>query len=382
MIESKIFKKVIFLAIVMNSLSSSIIHSIKEKEEHFINVYNGKFIITFFYNKNKCKNMDLLNQIVGYLNSNDYIKQNSIVIEKIDYGEIEFFKQHYELEKNIQFELFIRNKRNIFHDFADLFEEGNFEKLKNAVNKFLKERIDKIAIQVNNLNDVLRNLKKNNLIGLYLGEKSNNYENFVILAQKHPDFNFFFNFNKETKKKIFNFFSKDKFLNNDLFIILRDKSLINEFDNKEIIIYDFESSDLNFDFFFGMEKNPKLRVDNHKNNISDIFSKNHMAMVFLISSKTNDEKITIFKDSIKKLPKKFIFTYVSIEKEESLGYIQLFLMNKLNFESDNLYLIYSFNQNLKIEKMKKEFNQTNIINFANSFLLGRGLNYSNKKKEL
>ena len=370
MFKSLLVKKIIFLIITIKTISSSIIHLIKEKEEHFINVYSEKYIIALFYNKNSCEDVDFLNEIINNLIKNDYIKEKSILIEKIDYGNISFFENHYELEKKTHFELFIRNKRNIFNDFDILFKERNLEKILNGITNFLKDKIERVAIEINNLSDLLRLIKKNKLIGLYLGEKNYNYDKFINLAQQHHDFKFFFNFNKKTKKKIFYFLSEKKFSEKDVFLILRDNSLLNDFDEEEIIKYEFKKkSGLDLEFFFEMEKNPKLRLENHKENIKKIFSKKNVAMVFLISSKTNKENINIFKKSIKKLPKKFIFTYVSIEKDEAIGYIQLFLMNGISYEQDSLYLIYSLSRNkLQIDKMTDSFNEKNIVKFANTFL--------------
>ena len=79
-------------------------------------------------------------------------------------------------------------------------------------------------------------MNENKIISVYLGNQDKNYEKYYKLAKKNLDFTFLYSFSADMKKKLFSVYSFDgSEPSDDVMVILRHKSLINEYDPFEIV---------------------------------------------------------------------------------------------------------------------------------------------------
>lgn len=358
---------IIFFILNLINLSKEL-EEIKNQEEHFKNIFSKDYLVAFLYNKKTFENFSFLKEIIDEIKNDYYLEKKMINLELIDFGDLPFFKNHFKLEEKSYFQIFIKNQRRNFDKFDNLLKKGDKKLIKKEILEFLKFYLDNIINEIRDFENLLKILKAKKIISIYLGEPNNHFYKYYTLAQKNLDYNFFFSHEKKIKKKIFEYFSKIE-NSNDNFVILRDDTLIDEFDNQKLVYFSDFKNDFRIKRFFNSEIHPKLRLNNyHKTNIPDLYLKNQMIFIFFENEK-EEEKKKKFLNSIKKMPKEFIFTYINLDKKESSSYLQLLMENGVRFNKGNLFIFSILpSLNINIEQFKGDFNENSIIEFGKNFL--------------
>jgi hypothetical protein len=375
---------VLILLLKVSYSSIDQIQTIEIHDAHFVNVYSNKNVAVFFFDEEQCKDFEMLSKIIKRLSEKKVVTENSIIIEMIDLKKNPFFLSHYELDNKTHFELFINNKRYVFDSFDQLFQKESFENILNSIENFLQNKLQKNVVGIESFEDIFYHLKKKGILGIYLGSENESWKMVKKLADMNHEFLFLFTFNNDIIKKIKEYYEVNSD-SNDIFAFLRSEENLDEFDNKKMVTFDRFSNFLKLNFFFKMEKYPKLRINEfHSDNIKRIYSENEVVILYITSLKTDSENLDIFRNSVKKISKNYIFSYLFLEDSQDLGvYMNMFRMNNTSLESESVYLLFlSPNRKFTIQKMDNQFKEENIVRFANDFLSKNPFMFHMDKQDL
>ena len=133
-------------------------------------------------------------------------------------------------------------------------------------------------------------LHEHNIIGLFVGERNKQFKTFFQLARNNIDFNFYHSFNKDILKDLEIKFNKKISLNS--FSIIRHDTLLDDFDNSQIIVFD-KINELNeLKKFFEFERHPKLRDSTfYSETLQDILWKDHKVLLYVKDRKVNEKNL-------------------------------------------------------------------------------------------
>lgn len=93
------------------------------------------------------------------------------------------------------------------------------------------------------------------------------------------------------------------------FVILRDESLVNEFDKSRLTKFDNFHSVYQLEKFFEFERYPKLRDCSwNSKNVDEIFYKRQFMLVFIPKEEEEPEKDWEFEKAVQYLPKRMIYS--------------------------------------------------------------------------
>lgn len=301
----------------------------------------------------------------------NFEKEELLINEKVDLIFIDivktpFYKKFYDLvdDKNFLY-FFIGNNLSIFENFDHLVNKNNFYE---KTYEFVSETINSVLKKIDNFDLLEKEIKEKNIIGIYLGD-SDDFEIFQNFSTKNFGFSFFYSFDKELKQKIFKKYSPSKIIpEKNSFIIIRSEKLINEFDNKKLVIFTDLKKEYYLKQFFNFEKKPKFQNCQSSNKIIDSIFYNSEVLLLQINSKIeNSLKIKEFEKAIKKLPKKLNFSICNIEDENTNHYLQLFLRSGVSFNPEMVYIIYiSPSRNVKILQFA-DLVDYKIVDFVHEF---------------
>lgn len=358
-------KKIMFLIFLFSSINANQAkwEEFNSQDGFFHRLYNKNFVIVLFLkNNNSCENCEnpILKSLKFFEEEKDIIN-NEIDLIYIDVDKVNFFKSHYDLEDKNYFCFFIGKKLIKFEDFN---QQIGKESLGFSSLSFIKDNLNKVLKKIDSVQNLFQELKKKKILGIYLGEENNNFFKYKVLTKANFGFYFYYSFDKKLKKELLKNENKEK----DLFLMLRDDDILNEFDPYSIKFFERFDSNYELKRFFEFEKNNKLRKCSEANKIvEDLFLKNHVLLLYLTDEK-NKKNMEGFKAGVKMLPKIFSFSYCNIEDENVNNFLKLFVMNNEAFKSEMVYIInVSPARKIQIKSLNKELNGKNIFDFSLDF---------------
>lgn len=334
----------------------------KSQNGFFPRLYNKTYVIVLFLNNKSCPECkDSILKKLKFFEKEEEIIKNNIDLIFIDTHKVEFFKNHYDLEEKNYFFFFIGKRLVKFNDFNNNIKNNNLDQ--NCLN-FIKDNLNKVLKKIEGIDNLFKELKEKKIMGIYLGEENKNFFKYKVLTKANFGFYFYYSFDKQFKQDLLKKENKEK----DLFLMLRDKENINEFDPYSIKFFEKFESTHKLKQFFEFEKNNKLRECSEANKIvQDLFLKNHVLILYLKDGE-NKKNMESFKNGIKMLPKIFSFSYCDIKDENVNNFLKLFLMKNEVFNSEMIYIInVTPGRKIQIKGLNRELNDKNIFDFALDF---------------
>lgn len=325
----------------------------KKKNEKIISV----IIFTNFQEK---ENVDLFEKKIKKLQEKKIIQEKNIGLYIIDYHKDDFFKDHFDLENGNYLNLFIHNKKFDLFEFDEIFHS---DEILVKINEFIEERVNSVIPVLETMSDFERVLGDKKIVGVYLGEKNNDFNNIYNLALEFfLEFDFFFSEERKLKKKIFERYNK-KIQKKNLFVIIRHKSLLTNFDSEPLIFFSsFEKKKLK-DFLI-YEKSSKLQNCKKTSYMHDLIHLNKKIIFYYEKNPLEKKKEKIFEKFLLQMPKKFIFTKC---KKNDLFSKNSFLAPTKNDLKKSLQIVYYQNGKIHYKYMNRDFNVENINSFVFNF---------------
>ena len=348
--------------------------AINKQSDHFRNLNSFNYVLAIFVNSSKSPQLvSELAKPLEKLEDSKIIKDNKVLIELIDTSNIPFFNKHYKLEGKNGAKLFIRNQMIDYDGFDNEVNEMIKQTLIEydlpvKLLTFVDSGIKGISHEIRDLEHFRGLMNSKRILGYFCCSDDNNFEQYFKVASKNIDFTFVHTFDDNLNRAIFKEISTDKPPKSPFFSIIRHEDLLNEFDKNKIVTFtDF--SEKNLTEFIEFERFDKLRDPSTGNSIlKRMFSKAQPLLLYIKANADNSENFDIFRESVKSLPKRFIYSYTDLESENMGPFLQLFMMADKMMSPDTLSIVWvSPDRKVRIESYNGALEKDRIIEFVFKF---------------
>jgi hypothetical protein len=356
---------------------------ISSQNEFFTKTNESDFLLTGFYHSKRCPNCEeKLSKLFNAFSKLEIVRTHQISLMLVDLFAVPFLKEHYSFEFDNNLIFFVRNQLNIFKEANELVlksvdSENDERILLEKSQSFVTKRIAQIVnhvFRMTNFNNILKDKK---IIGLLIGGTEQELVQFVKFALLHPDFNFYYIFEKSLIDELFKVYQKTRSSNSSIFAIARDQSLIDEFDTDPFIITDGLNDRQTLNRFFDSERYPKFRHENLVHSTTfNLFANQDKILLYVGYDSSKTKNFEEFKKAVKVLPKRLTYTYTFANTQGMGYYMHLFMMAGMTVTVETVYLVHILkSRNIEVITMSKSLTKANIVNFVFEF-------YENQKVSL
>lgn len=202
-----------------------------------------------------------------------------------------------------------------------------------------------------------------------MGQEDYFLKSFKEFSLSHVDFDFFYTTDPELSNIIFANMVHERKPDYDILAIMRSPEALTEFDTNSFVYINPNLNQQLTEVFFTYERYPKLRDESYADEIAmKIFHQNELLVVYIEPKDTAESNLSVFKEAIKALPKRFIYSFVKVDSMKFGSYMQYFLMSNANMEPDKVYIVYrSLPANIKVEAINGPMTPENVQNFVYDF---------------
>lgn len=365
------FSNFLIASLMINfSLAHEVLHLTSEKQYFEAGHQNKHFIAGLYNSEGNSDAEKVIDDMFGQFSHDPTFIEHDLRFAKIDFKDINIVITHYTIIGNSALYYYAGNQLQEFKEFGtmvDDFTSGKINKnqLFEKTHQFLSEKLERISKVIKSEQEFEEAVSKHKMIGVYFGDgKNENEKKFDTLALLHINFNFFKIRDQELSNKIY--FSKTgKTLDKqELIAIVRDRSLVNELDQKQISEMDANKSEESYRFFYIYEKYPKLIKDDDGHHIfMDIMHKKAKLLLFTYKETSLKENQTAFLNAVKRLNKGMIYALADIHSSISANFMQIFLNSeeKFQMEADRMYFIRGLGHKFEIFEAPLSENLSELI---------------------
>ena len=336
------------LALLLAATTS--ISQLHTQDEYFQATFDNKYLLTIIYDSKKSQfAKKLIDRLLNDLVIVDFIKDRQIALASTDMAEITMLREHYTIKGNFGFFFYINNQLQRFEDFNDLADDFLNQKLLYAdlieeSTKFLRDRIGRVNAPLRSVDDFNAAVGKHKIIGVYLGKLSGFfYDQYADFASKHIDFNFYHAANNHVADQIYQLTKKvPRPQDQDLFAIVRHPVLIDEIDTQHLVSIDAHRLLEDYRAFFEYERFPKLRDENHGDDIFfRLYNHNQKLVLYVYNNETSMEDLNQFKKAVYLMPRIFMFAHVNSASAKFGSFMQMFIHAGQNPTDNRVYIFHT-----------------------------------------
>ena len=360
---------------MLASPSFSIVHP-RTQDDYFNLAYQHKhFVSCFFDSKKSSFGKKLAERLLTDVASLDFIKAKNFELAATDFEDIPMIQGHYDIPGNFAFFYYLNNRLQRFDTFSQLAEDFLAQKilytdLLEMVSNFLKSKVERINAPISSMEQFNHVLATHKIIAVFLGKTEGFFfDQFTEFAEKNVHFNFYHAKDTFIADQIY--FQKAQVprpQNEDLFAIIRDKSLIDELDTKELVAIDAKRLLDEYNLFFEFEQFPKLRDPFHGDDIFfRLYNMNEKLILYVYSDETSHEQLNQFKKSVYMLPKAFIFSYVNQNHAKWGSYMQMFIHGGQTPTPNRVYIIHTHGGKMFVQMIPAEVVAEKIVEGVHRF---------------
>lgn len=188
----------------------------------------------------------------------------------------------------------------------------------------------------------------------------------------NKDIDFHHSFEASLKMKIFRMFSSYKISKrDDVLVVIRSDKLLDGHVETDKLYYTKNIFSKHFTKeFLDYELYPKIRAPKYNDhNLQVLFSNIHSSMlIYITDENTTDDDVVHFKDGVKKLPRKMIFTISDSRTKEFSTYLSLFKIAGEEWEGNTVYGVHvNEDKTVTIDKLEDRVSEVNIVNFTMAY---------------
>ena len=339
---------------------------------HFTNTYKEPYVLMIAYNNDTHPGVE--KEIKGALESlkdSEFVQEHGIILEWADCVQNEFWNKHYDLEGRNGLRFFIKNQMTIMPEFNEkvqkmLNREWTPEELKDSVLDLMRREIDDLVRPVSSLNELKQRAQNEQVVVLYMGDKSQNYDRYFQFARKNSDATFLYNFELSFKQEVFKMMSGLVVPKGDVFAIVKSEDMLDSFNPLQVVWLESFDSEAEMSTFFEHERYPKLRDDSFGNMIvKKLFFKHQILVLYAYKETANPQNRAAYEEAVKVLPNKLIYGISDTESKDSASFLQLFMMSQQMLMPETLSLMYvTPGKKVRIESFRGEFRVNAIVDFV------------------
>lgn len=362
------------IAITLALGTSTCVLTAADQQEHFRITKTHPYVLTIFHNGKT--NQDLsehLLKAIELVEKTEVAATHGVVAEFVDTADVPFLDSHYKLEGRRAVKFFINNKMTNFDNFHNELDEmaANStleQELPLKLLMFVDLRLKKISEEVRDLDHFRNLLETNKTIGYFCGSEDDIYKQHFKVAAKNIDFKFAHTFNEAQNIIAMASLGSTPTPKCPFFAIIRHADALNEFDTNQIVTFsDFEEKPLTE--FIEFERFDRLRNPSTGSEIvKRMFAKAQPLLLYVQNDRSDLQHLSIYKEAVRALPKRFIYSHVDIDSENSTPFFQLFMMADKMMESDSLTILWvGLNRKVQLETFKGAFDKELIMEFVFKF---------------
>lgn len=344
------------------------------QRDHFKHISSAPFVLTVMINTSRNANaLELISKTEEQIKNHTTIQNRKVVVEIIDTAKTPFFDKHYKLDGKHSLRFFIKGQMIELHDF-----DATIEDLKDAaitktdlVSKlvgFVDEKINRISIELKNVEQLKSLLEADNVVGFFYGDDKQVFEKYHKVAMKNIDFIFTHTNDKSLADTVFYKYANKTAPGTPTFAIIRSASALNDLDTAALVEFtNFGEKALTE--FIEFERFAKLRDASAGSDIvKRIFHKFQPLLLYVGSEKTNPKNFAVFKQAVKSLPKKMVFANVEPDSPQSASFMQLFVMAGKNMAKEALNIVWlGPNRKIQVENYTVGLDKEAIVEFVAKF---------------
>jgi hypothetical protein len=357
----------ILTALAASTLALAFPHT---QDDFFRETFDNKyFAVVFFDAKRNQFGKKLVDRLLNDLVLADVIKEHDVKLAQADLSEITMLREHYDITGSFAFFFYINNQLQRFDGFSELAEDFLGQKLLYAdlledTTKFIKGRLGRINAPLRSMEEFQQTLKTHKIIGVYLGKTQGFFfDQFTEFAGRHQAFNFFHAANHFVADQIYQgAVGLPRPQEQDLFAIVRDKSLLDEIDTKQLVSIDAHRLLEDYTTFFEYERFPKLRDLSHGNDIFfRLYNANQKLVVYLYNNETALEELNQFKKAVYLLPRIFMFAHANTQEPGFGSFMQMFIQAGQNPTENKVYIFHGMGGKLYAEVVPASIHAEKIV---------------------
>lgn len=347
---------------------------ITDHDDHMNNIYTHNYVLSLLYESAISANLGpQLASVAELLTKSEKLTERKVFIELIDVTKIPFLNTHYRLNGKPDAKIFIRSRKFDFQNFYSKVEElqngyVTEQDLTATLEQFIIAHLSSISTLVETLEQFNALLGEKGMLGVFFGPKGANYNKYFHVARKNLDFNFAHIHDPALRDAIFEELPGTGRPQSDFMAVIRHKRLLNEFDNQQIVVgLDFKEKALTE--LLEYERFEKLRDPSQAGNIvKRMYSKGQPLMLYVKGSGKESEGFKAFKEVLKTLPKRFIFSYTELESESTPHYLQMFMLAQSQMVPESLYIVWIMHtRKPKVEMYTGEIDAEGVGEFIFKF---------------
>lgn len=357
----------ILTALAASALALAFPHT---QDDFFRETFDNKyFAVAFFDAKRNQFGKKLVDRLLNDLVLADVIKKLDVKLAQADLSEITMLREHYDITGSFAFFFYINNQLQRFDGFGELAEDFLNQKLLYAdlleeTTKFLKGRLERVNAPLRSMEEFHQTLTAHKIIGVYLGKTQGFFfEQYAEFAAKHLSFNFFYAANNFVADQIYQAaVNLPRPQEQDLFTIIRDKSLLDEIDTKPLVSMDAHRLLEDYTTFFEYEQFPKLRDVTHGNDIFfRLYNANQKLVLYLYNNQTSMDELNQFKKAVYLLPRIFMFAHANTQEPGFGAFMQMFIQAGQNPVENKVYIFHGMAGKLFAEVVPASIQADKIV---------------------
>lgn len=356
------------MAMLSFALAAVKIEDIDNEKDFFIAGQEAKhFVVGFYDSQDRPETKDLIKKMLDTFSKDPEFVKHEYHFAAIDFKDLDRIVKHYNVEGNAGLFYYIENQLQQFREFGQMVSShlnGRLtkEEVYGQARKFLVDKHVRISKRLKTVEEFNQELSANKIIGLYLGkESSSGHQNYRRLAYNHISFHFYEIADDSLAQKVYRQVAKADWNGRDVFLIVRHKSVLTDFDPKEAVELDASKTYDYFRTFLVLERYDKLRNDNHGGDIfMDVFHRRVKLVLHTYNSQTPHNEIQAFEEAVQRLPKGMFYANVDTNAQWVGHFLQMFQMSKLKMEANKLYFMHAAGHEFHIQEFVSDMDEASI----------------------
>ena len=282
---------------------------------------------------------------------------------------------HYDITTGFAFFYYLHNRLQRFEEFTSLADDFLGQKLLYSdflekVTGFLRAKVGRVNAPLVSVADFNHALATHKIIGVFLGKTEGFFfDQYQEFAEKNVHFDFYHAQDSFVADQIY--FQKTRVPRpqaEDLFAIVRDKSLIDELDTKELVAIDAKRLLDDYNLFFEYEQFPKLRGPAHGDDIFyRLYNMSEKLILFVFNDESSHDDFNQFKKAVYMLPRAFIFSYVSQNDPKWGSYMQMFIQAGQTPAPNKVYIVHATAGRMSVQLIPAEMVAEKIVEGVHRF---------------
>jgi len=378
-----------FMMAALTILSSLGMNTPTHQDDYFSYVQNTKHVLTGIYNSKKSSfGKKLVERVLNEVASQDFSKNQQIQMMAADMENIDILQNHYDIKGTFALFYYINNRLQRFEEFDELAQDFLNQKIlwvdfAHKIETWVKSKVERINAPIKTVEEFNKAVSTHKIIAVYLGETEGFYFNqYREFAEAHIDFNFYHAYDNFIADQIF--FLKTNLprpQNENLFVIIRDKSLIDELDSKELVAIDAKRLMEDYELFFQYEQYPKLREPSFGDDIFfRLYNMNEKLVLYVYNDESSMDDFNQFKKAVYLLPKVFVFSHINTAHPKYGSYMQMFVQAGQQPTENKVYIIHVHMGHMNIQVVPAQVDADKIVEAVNRFFRQNMLKFTSAER--